>query len=88
MGGETSEFKPVSDAEDSRIPSLLTWLYNNVVHGVPGNDVVAYEQVVYFVRETVFEREPNWRARIKCFNVWDQEDMTVIFEIAGPNKSH
>ena len=83
ISNETSEMKPVSDAEDAGIPNLLVWLYNNVVHRVPGDDVIKNEELIYIVQKTVLEHEPTWCARVECFSILDQQQITVCFKIAG-----
>lgn len=79
-----SELKPVSDAEDDRMASLLLWVYNYFVHKVPGDTVVCREEAVYFVGKATVEHEPEWLARIECFSVWDRQNVTVTFKLTGP----
>lgn len=84
VSGHTSEMKPVSAAEDFRIPSLLVWMYNYFVHKVPGDAVVSNEETIYLVRECTLETQPEWFAQAQCFDVWDQQEVTVIFKLKDP----
>ena len=84
VSGHTSEMKPVSAAEDFRIPSLLLWMYNYFVHKMPGDTVVSNEETIYLVRECTLETQPDWLARAQCFDVWDQQEVTVIFKLKNP----
>lgn len=81
-----SELTPVSDAEDGRMAALLMWVYNHFVHKVPGDTVVCYEEAVYFVRKATLEHQPVWLAKIECFSIWDQEDVTITFKLTGGPK--
>ena len=85
--GYQHEYEDVHTCLDYRLPQLLRWLYNYMVHRVPGNDVIAYEEVVYMVHEASvgIDAEQRWWGLVKCWDVWDQQVLTFKFKLAPEN---
>ena len=84
--GKTTELKQVSDDEDYRVAHVLLWLYNHLVHLVPGKDIVAREELVFVAEKIVVKYEPEWCAQLTCFGVWEQEVLTFTFKLALKSK--
>lgn len=83
--GTATPYSQVSASEDSRICAALLWVYNWYVNKMPGNEIVAMEETVYFVHKKSLSTGPEWSAQLTVFSVWEQEHQMINFRLRNQN---
>lgn len=62
--------------------ALLVWLGNYEVYLCGDKDVVHFEQLVFEVREyNVDHSKQHWSVEIEAWSVWEQEPVTIRFQL-------
>lgn len=75
--GAVSLYEPVTD--NHHMEALMVWMYQHLVHRVPGDSVYVNEGLGFVVRNVQVQTEPFWNGSVRCFNVSSQQEEVILF---------